>query len=546
MNIKSILSSLLLAGALSLASCSEKDVIVDNPGDSPEQNQVGYLSINITSNGSTSRADEKYEDGSESESKVEAIRFYFFDDSGNAVSVKKSGEQMQSYLDVTDMTQNDDTNSSDDIESNISAMLLIDTKTGDKLPTQVVAVLNPTTELKSQDIINISDITDYTGNFSNDGNSLFVMSNSVYAYDGAKMDAVNVSANIKSSEDEAKKNPAIIYVERVNAKVEVSTDLKKVDGKEYYELKSKDATPTDLKIDEKTKLYLKIEGWDVTKTASKSRAMKEINPTWNLSWEWNGTHRSFWAINPSGLEYGIKSYNDHAKNEFSTTEKIVAVYPQENAAKDNTGANAETLTKVIVLGQIVDGDGIPQSFAQIGTTLYSKAQLLQLIVPPLGFYTDQECSKKLGEDEDDVIFVTNNSKAASGRYLSKMTLPTTEGQSKTYYKKGDDINEPATVDEINKALESLGTFKYYNNGLTYWYFDIAHLDKTGKGSGDYGLVRNHWYQSKITKIAGLGTPIPDDNDAIDPEQPDDPDSFIAAEIKVISWRIVSQDIDLIW
>lgn len=62
--------------------------------------------------------------------------------------------------------------------------------------------------------------------------------------------------------------------------------------------------------------------------------------------------------------------------------------------------------------------------------------------------------------------------------------------------------------------------------------------------GAYGVVRNHSYQVVINSVTGLGTPVYNPDDVIDPEQPKDEESYLAARIKVLSWRVVKSTVDL--
>lgn len=84
----------------------------------------------------------------------------------------------------------------------------------------------------------------------------------------------------------------------------------------------------------------------------------------------------------------------------------------------------------------------------------------------------------------------------------------------------------------------------WNSGMTYYYYEIIH-----NGVGDNatkGVVRNHIYDTKVTKIAGLGTPVYDPDMSIYPEKPDPNDHYIAAQINILSWRIVKNDYVLEW
>ena len=50
--------------------------------------------------------------------------------------------------------------------------------------------------------------------------------------------------------------------------------------------------------------------------------------------------------------------------------------------------------------------------------------------------------------------------------------------------------------------------------------------------GRYGVLRNNWYNIQITGVKGLGfSEVPD----VTPDPDDELESYIAVEIKVLSW-----------
>ena len=90
-------------------------------------------------------------------------------------------------------------------------------------------------------------------------------------------------------------------------------------------------------------------------------------------------------------------------------------------------------------------------------------------------------------------------------------------------------------------MKELGSAKVWKDGYTYYYFDIKHL------GNKIGVVRNHIYDANITKLTGLGTPVYNPDEIIYPEKPiDDEETFIAAQINILSWRIVKNDVELDW
>lgn len=126
-----------------------------------------------------------------------------------------------------------------------------------------------------------------------------------------------------------------------------------------------------------------------------------------------------------------------------------------------------------------------------------------------------------------------------------------DAESNTFYLSRD-AAETADIEAVNKQLKELGNAKVWKDGKTYYYTDIRHLGKItqdGKGQdvpsvGAYGVVRNHSYQVVINSVTGLGTPVYNPDDVIDPEQPKDEESYLAARIKVLSWRVVKSTVDL--
>jgi hypothetical protein len=93
----------------------------------------------------------------------------------------------------------------------------------------------------------------------------------------------------------------------------------------------------------------------------------------------------------------------------------------------------------------------------------------------------------------------------------------------------------------------------YKSGQTYYYFDVQHLGNLQDDvaqDGEYGIVRNHIYAININSIGGYGSPIyiGTSNIVTPPEYPDDPTgeetSFVSAEVRILSWRIVSHGVDI--
>ena len=120
------------------------------------------------------------------------------------------------------------------------------------------------------------------------------------------------------------------------------------------------------------------------------------------------------------------------------------------------------------------------------------------------------------------------------------TLASTVGD---LYVKNGDAWTIASKDDVNAALAKETAQVRSTDGATYYYTPIKHLGDAGK-LGEYGIVRNHSYQVTIQNIKGFGTPVYNPDQEIDPMIPSDENTYLAASIKVLSWRVVSSTVDL--
>ena len=112
-------------------------------------------------------------------------------------------------------------------------------------------------------------------------------------------------------------------------------------------------------------------------------------------------------------------------------------------------------------------------------------------------------------------------------------------QVKAQLKEGVTVykGEEEATNECNTNMgKSLAEIR--KEGRAYYYTDVAHLG-TAKG-----IVRNHYYQIDVNSIKGFGTPVYDPDSEFVPVVPEDTQTYLAARINVLSWRIVKQTVDL--
>ncbi len=553
---------------LAFVGCSNGEDF--NPGNDNETNEdPKYLTVSINTTGTMTRAttpDGEYEAGTDAENKVTSVRFYFLDENNAAINVKKStGENWVNYYDVDSPNyKGDDMNN---VEKILKATLVIQSQKGDKLPSSIMAVLNPTAELKEKGSMGLTDLNNFIKDFSTTTTN-FLMSNSVYAKDGTKMEAVSVDNHLYTTADAAEADPVIIHVERVLAKTRLTVGLTAVtleNGVKIYKTTKSGTKETETFGGED--IYVKFLGWNVTATTKKSRLLKEINPAaWksdlfsnSILWNTADYCRSFWAVNPTEIEYKYGDFTNHAQviKDFDagTTEnpKVNYTYLQENASDDyKNGTDPTTPSQVIIAAQLVNEKGAAMEFAEYAGIRYTIDGLLTKYAELADLWTVNAAGNGRRQiTTDDIKLFTDADEH------DNETQKETENRYKVYVKLKDEAtiwyasedktdNTPVNA---NERLKSMGSAKVWKGGNTYYYFEIHHLNGEAtaeNAKGKYGVVRNHVYAANIHSLVGLGTPVYDPEEVIYPEKPGGDDTYIAAEIRILSWRIVNQNIDLEW
>lgn len=544
-----VLASLLMAG------CSQEGISPDDEIEGGDATR-SYMVVNLVNSDAagTRAVDGKYEDGTDAENKVASVRFYFFNSTGAVVNVKKKADG--SYVNYYDWTPENTSAGSGDVEKKLETVIVIDTKAGDRIPQRMSAVLNKTADLgdESMSLMTLKEkVKDFaTAELTAEGK--FVMFSSTYVDDGIERCTVGLKEdNLQKSEDGARKHPVIIHVERNVAKVHVAlgSDVEEVITEKGLALKDKDGK--DLKIGaEEKQVYLKIDGWALTAESSEGRLVKHIDTKWAGNWWYDVSYpyRTFWAINSATATNKYdKSYDD------ISTELSYSQYTNENA-ENGTEKHLEK-TKVILKGKLCDESGNPFTVSRHMGAYYAEdenltnvkksilTQLQGLGDPYYYDKTEGDVESKAQIDENDIkIVVADQTEKEIGGNCYVYAKLTEAAEGKTWYTSLSDEAKPLAdaATTINKKLkDKVDKALVWKNGQTYYYYEIKHLQ-----DGQNGVVRNHIYRTRVTKIAGLGTPVYDPTKVIYPEKPDANDHYIAAEVDVLSWHIVSNDNELIW
>lgn len=552
----------ILAGLTLIGCSSENDVLTGGDTD-PVNKSTSYMAVNLMSSDVMgTRALAGYEDGASEENKVTSVRFYFFNGAGGAVNVKyQTNGSYVNYYDWTpgDTNQESGTVDGDDIESKLKATIVINTAGGDKIPQRIAAVLNPTG--LDNNSKSLSELKAIVADYAASGlttNGKFVMFNSVGGGGKDFSTTLIEKTNLCKSEKEALNNPVTIYVERSVAKVRVTLGTAVSAAGTTTGLALKDKDDKDILVDGKP-VYLKLDGWGLTAETSEGRLIKKINPGWEGT-GWYKDHRSFWAINSKTATNKYKNYGD-IDTSFGEGN---ALYTNENAQLtdvDGSEGQAKERTKVIFKGTLCKKDGTPLTIvrhlgAYFGDT-ESEAESTNLIELKKSilnqlaangkhyYYATTGGREQIGTGDLQIVIASQQDASKKSCYVYAQ-LTDDAAKNKTWYNSMEASAQPIdnAANEINGYLANpdvVDRALVWKSGMTYYYHEIEH--KYGE-TNQFGVVRNHIYAVNVTAIAGLGTPVYDPDQIIYPETPGGNSHYIAAQINILSWRVVNNDVQL--
>lgn len=567
-----------------LGACSSSDDLKD--GGATANEAKSYIAVNIKSVGTTgagTRADYPqdggtYEDGTANEGAISKVRFFFFNSDGSAY-IMKGTEVNYKDLDASVTGAADHLQT---IEGKTTAMLVIDgeTKTA---PAYMIAVVNPQTLTKLEnkayresqlrdeftDKRFVQIATDGTGKYSD-----FVMSNSVYAENGARVCASSVSGHVEENSVEATKNPVDIYVERVVAKatttVKTDNGWEKItsgadDGK--YKIK---VGKINIDAEHEKDVYAVVQGWglaDENGTAELEKQIDVITNNWTSAilgidpWTSPDYHRCFWSASvPFTPASGTNSIVNHAFSAFTTPFGATPLYTYPNTPTytDFTdGVNNKpydnTLTKVLVAAKLVyyddDNNSHPADICKYrGMQILGADNVLKQVAKDHSEYWTVDptnASKHILLAYTDLKYTRENLAGSTTDGLKSYEVRPVLKAGVKVYKKNSDGSFAITDsnDELNTSLAE-SPVQVRMDGMTYYYTPIRHLAQNKTEMGYYGVVRNHSYRITINTMSGFGTPVYDPNEVIDPVIPKDTETYLAARINVLSWRVVPSSVDL--
>ena len=522
----------------------------------------------------TTRATDDYENGNAEESTITKVRFYFFNGDGSPYLIKNpgipgvEGGETKNWLEASPAVDSSTSGTPSQIEK-ITQTVLVINGVQSAAPAAIVAVVNPETvdaaTLKNGGTMRLSELRysavgsqfykkDATGKVSD-----FVMSNSVYVNAGEDVCASLVAGHVTTSPETAKAKPVDLYVERVVAKVTADVDktaFKVGDGTNWEDTKYGTINAVGKSGD--YDVYAVIEGWGLADENGKAEVEKQVDKTWTngtlgfTPWTTADYHRCFWEASVAfdAGAGGNRPVNPTFNQLKAKMQDVLYTLPNTPESKVTDLKNND-LTKFAVAATLKYKDA-SGNWHDAEICRYNGVSILgidnlkkQVALTFSQYYTSTDGTHYTQLSKYDIDF--KNSDGTMQQYRVTPTLAADPiGTTKKYYTKTTSGTTPSFTEvDKTKVLAAIEADKaeIRMDGKAYYYVPIKHLGGTGE-LAEYGIVRNHFYKITLTGITGFGTPVYDPDKVVSPAVPTYENTFLAARVQVLQWRVVNQNASL--
>ena len=571
------LLGLLVCTALCACSNDESGII---PNDTPNvfTGDKAYIKVRLADAGTLIRAQEGDFEYGTNEQSIKNASFYFYD--ANGVFVTQGDVWTDGSASTTTPAGNIEFAS-----NNIVVLKGLDKKS---YPRYMVTVLNKPTgfvhgktldEMQTVLADNNAEGIYYPATTDNVTTNYFTMSTTSYTETNREKHFVtevnegNISLE-PMTDASAIANTVTVYVERLAAKVtlKVSDNLPK-DANGRYPIKvtvageNNSAGSGDIASED---LYVELLGWKLNATAKKSFMVKNIDAAWmdnDLGFTWNRPtdRRSHWG---KSFNYGFSGYPENAAGVPANSEYLNYVDLEngltalENPAYCAENTNTNTIvtanfptgvTSILLKAKVCDANGNALDLVRYNGLLFKQDSFLEYVLNVLQTRNQLDVWYANGTDEEGNARYTQIGKEYVklehvGDGKVKVVFTNEHGTS-LYAEDGSNCSDQ-TITALNDDLASASADAIaYNGGLMYYNIPVEHLnngDVAENGTipeAKYGVVRNHHYVVTIDKLEKIGRGIFDGNEKIVPG--DDPDAYyVGAKINILSWKIVSQNVEL--
>lgn len=393
----------------------------------------------------------------------------------------------------------------------------------------------------------------------------FFMANAPKYVAGAPETLVEIK-NIYASKQQAENSTATtVYVERGLAKVSLaSTSAKHVD--------ITDGNYNGDKVD--------IEGWTLDVTNTKTYPVHVTEGLWADTWKTattpaadNGAtmdrfhdtkltefSRVYWGLDPNySTDFASVAdcegeFTMATKDNFKTGEDAKkAQYCLENTFDIDHMVQGQTTRVLFSAKYTPNGFTANETFYKFGNSpkLWHAADVEAQIKAKAQEVLDEADAAKVTV----TLAATDNDMTKSGVRLVAAANITHIGGAALTDEQVDKINAKLGFKKATSTDAAVG-LSTYESGVSYYVARVKHFneltpwnpgDKTYDGNnanwlGRYGVLRNNWYELSVSSVSGPGYP---DVPKVNPTVPDDEnDQYINVEVKILSWAMRHQSIDL--
>lgn len=406
-------------------------------------------------------------------------------------------------------------------------------------PVSVLVIANPNTDamsnLANQSLSNVLKVTtSYSGGWTSA--SKFLMTNASYESGGKQVTAVDIADYIKDTPGEATAEPAVINLERAVAKIRVtyaaSYDVINTDvpatatdaEKKQFTIRDGNAATGESTVN----LKAQVDGWRLINWTNECYGFKNLSvddyKEWNWAWNDETNKRSYWAYSSASanddfnnLTYDLKATDQFLNKSFSAvtpTENVVYCYEHTRGTADKVTsrpalnyASSTAPTAICVkveIGMEKDGAFAPLNMVKWAGKLYTVEHFNKVVLD-----TYMSANPTADRTQLSVNFVVDDA-------------------NKNTWKASVHNN----ANNTDTGMPTYTNFLWWENGVTSYWMNIEHF------GGLFGVVRNHIYDYNITAVNGLG--VPGNN----PDIPTEKQSYLAAALRILNWRIVSHDVTL--
>lgn len=559
--------------ALMMTACaSDKEEM----GGGTKPGDPQYLAVNIVNVGATptTRGTDDYENGTTDESTITKVRFYFFNGDGSPYLIKNpgvtgvEGGENKNWLEASPADDSSTSGTPSQIEK-ITQTVLVINGVQSAAPAAIVAVVNPGTvdaaKIQDGETMRLSELRYstvgsqfYKKDATTGAVSDFVMSNSVYVNAGEDVCASLVAGHVTTSEETARKKPVDLYVERVVAKVTADVDktaFKLGNGTDWDATKYGTTAPVGKSGD--YDVYAVIDGWGLANENGKAEVEKQVKKTWtdgNLGfspWTTADYHRCFWEASVAfDAGAGGNQPVNPTFNQLKAKMQDVLYTLPNTSENEVTNLKDNDLTKFAVAATLRYKDAAG-NWHDAEICRYNGVSILgidnlkrQVALTFSQYYTSTDATNYTQLSKDDIDF--KNPDGTMQQYRVTPTLANDPAGTKKYYTKTTTGTTP-TFTEVDKAtvLAAIEADKaeIRLGGRAYYYVPIKHLGSANK-IAEYGIVRNHFYKITLSGITGFGTPVYDPEKVVDPIVPTYENTYLAARVQVLQWRVVNQNASL--